>query len=180
MVIPSRLLQNWCKMWRPCKGHNVTLTLTFDRKNTCFSLIIFHLRMKYVVFIMSINKRPYSPEHNECLKNLTSELNQKQQHFFSHASRSLTCILFVAVAFCLMKKFLEEWDLPWPIFGPFLDLPLDRSGRKTTTLVRDHENSITTKFHQNPSSGSGEEVENVKSLRTDWQTARYDNIFFLV
>ena len=38
-----------------------------------------------------------------------------------------------------------------------------------------------TKFHQNPSSGSGEEVENVKSLRqkegrTDGRrTVRYDN-----
>ena len=42
-----------------------------------------------------------------------------------------------------------------------------------------------TKFHQNPSSGSGEEVENVKSLRqtdgrTDGQTdgrrtVRFDN-----
>ena len=50
-------------------------------------------------------------------------------------------------------------------FGPALDPPLDGSGRKTTTLVRDHEYFIPTKFHQNPSSGSGEEVENVTSLR---------------
>ena len=56
-------------------------------------------------------------------------------------------------------------------FGPALDPPLDRSGRKTTTLVRDHEYFIPTKFHQNPSSGSGEEVEYVKSLRqTDGRT----------
>ena len=52
-------------------------------------------------------------------------------------------------------------------FGPALDPPLGGSGRKTTTLVRDHEYFIPTKFHQNPSSGFGEEVENVKSLRTD-------------
>ena len=51
-------------------------------------------------------------------------------------------------------------------FGPALDPPLDGSGRKTTTLVMDHEHFIPTKFRQNPSSGSGEEVENVKSLRT--------------
>ena len=51
-------------------------------------------------------------------------------------------------------------------FGPALDTPLGRSGRKITTLVRDHEYFIPTKFHQNPSSGSGEEVENVKSLQT--------------
>ena len=54
-------------------------------------------------------------------------------------------------------------------FCPALDPPLGGSGRKTTTLVRDHEYFIPTKFHQNPSSGSGEEVENVKvyGQRTD-------------
>ena len=67
-------------------------------------------------------------------------------------------------------------------FGPALDLPLGGSVRKTTTLVRDHEYFIPTKFHQNPSSGSGEEVENVKVYRrtddgrTDGRrTVRYDN-----
>ena len=65
-------------------------------------------------------------------------------------------------------------------FGPALDPPLGGSGRKTTTLVREHEYFIPTKFHQNPSSGSGEEVENVKSLQTDGRTdgrrtVRYDN-----
>ena len=73
--------------------------------------------------------------------------------------------------FCL-KKFLEEGDPPWPIFAPLL------CGRKTTTLVRDHEYFIPTKFHQNPSSSSGEENENVKSLRTendDRGTSPYDN-----
>ena len=47
-------------------------------------------------------------------------------------------------------------------FGPALDPPHGGSGRKTTTLVRDHEYFIPTKFNQNLSSGSGEEVENVK------------------
>ena len=56
-------------------------------------------------------------------------------------------------------------------FGPALDPPLGGSGRKTTTLVRDHEYLIPAKFHQNPSSGSGD-VENVKSLRqTDGRRA---------
>ena len=48
-----------------------------------------------------------SPEYNEhfCykldsrVKNLTTEWNQKQQHFITHASRSLLRIRFVAVAF---------------------------------------------------------------------------------
>ena len=55
-------------------------------------------------------------------------------------------------------------------FGPALDLPLGGSGQKTITLVRDHEYFIPTKFHKNPSSGSGEEVKTVKSLRTDEDT----------
>ena len=60
-------------------------------------------------------------------------------------------------------------------FCPALDPPLGGSGRKTTTLVRDHEYFMHTKFHQNPSSGSGEEVENVKSLRqTDDDGRRTD------
>ena len=65
-----------------------------------------------------------------------------------------------------LKKFLEEGDPLWPILAPPW-IAQGGSGRKTTTLVRDHEYFIPTKFHQNPSSGSGEEVENVKSLRTD-------------
>ena len=55
-------------------------------------------------------------------------------------------------------------------FCPALDPPLDGSGRKTTTLVRDLKYVIHTKFHQNPSSGSGEEVENANSLTDDGRT----------
>ena len=55
-------------------------------------------------------------------------------------------------------------------FCPALDPPLDGSGRNTTTLVRDLEYFIHTKFHQNPSSGSGEEVENVNCLTDDGRT----------
>ena len=45
-------------------------------------------------------------------------------------------------------------------FGPALDPQLGKSGRKTTTLVRDHEYFIPTKFHQNPSSGSDGRMDN--------------------
>ena len=61
------------------------------------------------------------------------------------------------------RSFLKK-GTPSDLFLPALDPPLDGSGRKTTTLVRDLEYFIHTKFHQNPSSGSGEEVENVNSL----------------
>ena len=64
------------------------------------------------------------------------------------------------------RRFLKK-GTPVTYFCPALDPPLGGSDRKTTTLVRDHEYFIPTKFYQNPSSGSGEEVENVKSLQTD-------------
>ena len=51
-------------------------------------------------------------------------------------------------------------------FGPALDPPWADLAEKTTKFVRDHEYFIPTKFHQIPSSGSGEEVENEESLRT--------------
>ena len=64
------------------------------------------------------------------------------------------------------RSFLKK-GTPVTYFCPALDPPLDGSGRKTTTLVRDLEYFIHTKFHQNPSSGFGEEVENVNSLTDD-------------
>ena len=78
-----------------------------------------------------------------------------------------------------MSKEGTPRDLLLAVVAP----PVDGSGRKTTTLVGDHEYFIPTKFHQNPFSRSGEEVENVKSLRrtpddgrTDGRrTVRYDN-----
>ena len=61
---------------------------------------------------------------------------------------------------------------PWP-FCIALDQFLSWSDRNTTTLVSENDFFIPTKFHQNPSSGSYEEVENVNSLtdgRTDGRT----------
>ena len=65
--------------------------------------------------------------------------------------------------FGLKKKFLEEGDpldLFWPRRG---SAPGQICPKKTTTFVRDRKYFISSKFHQNPSSGSGEEVENVFS-----------------
>ena len=75
------------------------------------------------------------------------------------------------------RSFFEEGDLLWTILARPGSAP-GESGRKSTTLVRDHDYFIPTKFHQNLSSGSGEEVENVKVCRrttTDGRTVRYDN-----
>ena len=54
-------------------------------------------------------------------------------------------------------------------FGPVLDPPLGWSVRKTTTLVRDLEYFLHTKYHQNPSSRS-EEFENANLLTDDGRT----------
>ena len=59
------------------------------------------------------------------------------------------------------RSFLKKGS-PVTYFCPTLDPPLGGSGRKTTTLVKDHKYFMHTKFHQNPSSSSWEEVENVK------------------
>ena len=78
-----------------------------------------------------------------------------EQHFITHASRSLLCIWFCCcMPSSLKKKFVEEGDTPVTYFCPALDPSLDRSGRKTKTLVRDHEYFIPTKFRKHPSSGS--------------------------
>ena len=57
----------------------------------------------------------------------------------------------------MKKKFLEEGD-PMTYFGTALDPPLGRS-RRQTTLVKDYEYFILTKFHQNPSSGSEKKLK---------------------
>ena len=67
-----------------------------------------------------------------------------------------SCILLVWRRSSLKK------DTPVTYSGPALDPPLGGSCLKTTTLVMDLEYFIHTKCHQNPSSGSGEKVENVK------------------
>ena len=66
----------------------------------------------------------------------------------------------------LKKKFLEKGN-PRDLFWPRPGSAPGGGGlaEKTTTLVRDHEYFIPTKFHQNQLSGSGEEVEYVESLR---------------
>ena len=97
----------------------------------------------------------------------TSKTRQKFDFGMEPKVNNTSSLQFVAVAFRSEEEVSWRRGPPVTYFGPALDPPLEGSGRKTTTLVRDHEYFIPTKFHQNPSSGSGEEVENVKSLRTD-------------
>ena len=96
-----------------------------------------------------------SPEYNERVKNLTSKWNQKQQSFIPHASRSLLCIRFVAVAFWAKKKNnFFKMGTPVTYFCPALDLPLGRYGRNILMHIRGHKHFILTKFHKHPSCGS--------------------------
>ena len=89
-----------------------------------------------------------SPEYNEhfCykldsrVKNKTTEWNQKQQHFITHASRSLLWIWFVAF----------RWP---PTLGQALDPSLGRYGQNIFMHVPEHEHFIPTKFRKHPLSG---------------------------
>ena len=75
-----------------------------------------------------------SPEYNEhfCykldsrVKNLTTEWYQKQQHFITHASRSLLWIRFVAVAFRSEEKVFWRRGHPRDLFCLALDPPLSK------------------------------------------------------
>ena len=102
------------------------------------------------------------------LRNETKNINTSS-HMLLDSSLS---IRFVAVAFRSEEEVSWRRGPPWPILAPPWIRPWADLAEKTTTLVRDHEYFIPTKFHQNPSSGSGEEVANVKSLRTDGRTDR--------
>ena len=89
----------------------------------------------YVIQTRAPRGTDRSPEYNEhfCykldsrVKNLTTEWNQKQQRFITHASRSLLWIRFVAVAFRSKEEvfwrrgpppprvsyFVSPWFRPW-------------------------------------------------------------------
>ncbi|RKI44679.1 hypothetical protein D7V67_17075, partial [Clostridium paraputrificum] len=84
------------------------------------------------------------------------------------------------------RRSLSKEGTPCDLLLPLVAPPVDGSGRKTTSLVGDHEYFIPTKFHENLFSGSGEEVENVEKFTTDdgrrtttdddgRRTPRYDN-----
>ena len=64
----------------------------------------------------------------------------------------------------LRKKFLGKGNPPRPML-PAMGPHFGGSCRKTTTLIQNHEHSMYTKCHVNPSSGFGEDAENVNSLR---------------
>ena len=99
-----------------------------------------------------------SPEYKEhfCykldsrVKNVTTEWNQKQQHFITHA------LFFVAVAFQSKKVFWRRGPPPPPgdLFGLALNPPRGRYGLNIFMHVRGHEHFIPTKFRKHPLSGS--------------------------
>ena len=104
-----------------------------------------------------------SPEYNEhfCykldsrVKKLTTEWNQKQQHFIKHASRSLLWIRFFAVAFRSEEVFLKNGTPPpGDLFCLALDQPLGKYGQSIFMHVPGHEHFIPTKFRKHPLSCS--------------------------
>ena len=82
-------------------------------------------------------------------------MERKQQHFITHASKSLLWIQFVAVAFRSEEVFFKfnKGD-PRDLFSLALDPPLGRNGQNIFMHVQGHEYFIPTKFHKHPLSGS--------------------------
>ena len=70
------------------------------------------------------------------------------------------------------RRSLSKEEPSWGIFCPAMDPTLDGPGRNTTTLVEGHEYFIPS-FVKNQSSASGEELENLKSLRPTTTTDRW-------
>ena len=101
-----------------------------------------------------------SPEYNEhfCyklysrVKNLTTEWNEKQQHFITHASRSLLWINVVAVAFRSEDIFWRRGTPPPPV--TYFASPLTSPWADMAKHVSGHEHFIPTKFRKHPLSGS--------------------------
>ena len=107
-----------------------------------------------------------SPEYNQRFKNLTSEWNQKQQHFILHVSRSLLCIRFVAIIFWAEEVF-EMCHLLWWIGqgGNFYSLFVP----KNTNLVESVKILLPAKFRWILFSDFIGEVQNVSAnQRTGW------------
>ena len=109
-----------------------------------------------------------SPEYNEhfCykldsrVKHLTTEWNEKQHKFITHASRSLQWIQFVAVAFRSGEIFFKK-ETPRDLFCLALDLPLGRYGLIILMHMPGQEHFIPTKFHKHPLSGSVVKADSV-------------------
>ena len=98
-----------------------------------------------------------SPEYNKhCsykldsrFKNLTTQWNQKQQHFITLASRSLLWIRFIAVAF-RSEEFFWRRGHPCDLFCLALDPPLGKYGKNIFMHVPGHEHFIPTRFRKHP------------------------------
>ena len=109
------LSQTWSiKNWRECPPFKNFVVQSGSFRTFCILRGIFQCIWKTASLKQNLSYRTIaprgthrSPEYNEhfCykldsrVKNLTTEWNQKQQHFITHASRSLLWIRFVAVAF---------------------------------------------------------------------------------
>ena len=83
---------------------------------------------------------------------MTTEWNQKQQHFITHALDH--CYEFGLLL--SKKKFFEEGETPPPpgdLFGLALDPRRGRYGLNIFMHVPGHEHFIPTKFRKHPLSG---------------------------
>ena len=88
------------------------------------------------------------------VKYLTTEWNEKQQHFITHVSRSLLWIQFFCCSLPVWRRSILKKDppSPWPILPRPGSAP--RQIRPNMFMhVPGHEYFIPTKFRKHPSSG---------------------------
>ena len=85
---------------------------------------------------------------------MTTEWNQKQQHFITQTFRSLLSIRFVAVAFLSEKRSFLKKGTPRDLFCLALDSPLGKYGQNIFLHVPGHEHLFPTKFRKHPLSSS--------------------------
>ena len=133
------------------------MSAKFD-KETCNGVVS-------IVFTRSMHRRTDTRTHGTTAALLYPHRNalRGDNNTSSQMFRSLLCIRFVAVAFRSEEEVLWRRGPPWPILAPpwirpWADLAVNNTCKGPWVL------------HQNLSSGSGEEVENVNCLTDDGRT----------
>ena len=164
--IPQLTYEVWKWLGKNCSRYRVHKVLYTDLDlwpvtQNQYGSSSHHPQLTYEVWKWLETRAPRgtdrSPEYNEhfCykldsrVKNFTTEWNQKQQHFITHASRSLLWIRFVSVAFRSPPP-----PPPCDLFCLTLDLLLGEYGQNIFMHVQGHEHFIHTKFRNYSWSGS--------------------------